>query len=67
MSRYGGNLFSKVFLSVIAVIFALAFLVLLSVLIYCSIKGMPFIEGFKTMFSFLYPKVYIHKIINSRG
>lgn len=56
MARYGGSIAGKIVSGVILTILTLAMLVVLSVLIYCSVKGMAFGEGFKSMFSFLYTK-----------
>lgn len=54
MARYGGNIAGKIISGVILTILTLAMMVVLAVLIYCSVKGMSFGEGFKSMFSFLY-------------
>lgn len=59
MARYDGNLVGKVISGVILTILTLAMLVVLSVLIYCAVKGLSFGDGFKSMFSFLYTKANI--------
>lgn len=56
MARYGGNPAGKIIFGVILTVLTLAMLVVLAVLIYCSVKGLVFGEGFKSMFSFLFPK-----------
>lgn len=59
MARYGGNLVGKIVSGVILTVLTLAMLVVLSVLIYCAVKGLSFGDGFRSMFSFLYTKANI--------
>lgn len=50
---YGGNSVGKVLVNIFLTIFAIAVLLALTILIYCSVKGLTFDQGFLEMFSFL--------------
>lgn len=61
MARYGGSSAGKVVRNVILTLVTIAVLLVLAVLIYCSVKGLTFGNGFMEMFSFLSKKETIDK------
>lgn len=61
MARNGGTSAGKVILNVILTVVTIAVLLVLAVLIYCSVKGLTFGDGFLEMFSFLSKKETVDK------
>lgn len=55
MFKTGGNIFTRVVVSIFSILITLALLFVVAVLIYCAVKGITFSVGFKEVLGFLIP------------